>query len=218
MLRQVQILDNGFFYDTPARIDHKKYIGGEYVAINITSDQLALKAEMRESLTSVQYNNELKLLIEFIVHELKLQVVLVPHIYHDLKAISELLSHLDEYTRRSHVLVAPCYQDNDGANEVLSIYKSAKFVFGSRFHTNVVSISMGVPVLGLAVLDRIQFMYESLDAGDCVVQLKSGFSNEAIYKISNNGFNTLGIGKELAAKREFSLNVYKEFLSKLGLS
>jgi polysaccharide pyruvyl transferase WcaK-like protein len=211
-------LDSGFFYDTPARSDHKKMIGGEYVAINITSDQLVLKAKMRESLTPIQYNNELKLLIDFIVHDLKLQVVLVPHIYHDLKAISELLSHLDEYTRRSHVLVAPCYQGNDGANEVLSIYKSAKFVFGSRFHTNVVSISMGVPVLGLAVLDRIQFMYESLNSGGCVVQLKSGFSKEAIRKISNNSFNAVGIGKELAVQREFSLNTYKGFLNKLGLS
>ena len=39
-----------------------------------------------------------------------------------------------------------------------------------------------------------------------------------IRKISDNSFNTVGIGKELAVQRDFTLNTYKGFLNKLGLS
>ncbi|MFP3454347.1 polysaccharide pyruvyl transferase family protein, partial [Bacillus sp. SIMBA_154] len=82
------------------------------------------------------------------------------HIPSDIKAIYQVLEALDDFTLRNSVFVAPCLQHDEGAKFIFSIYKSSDLVIGTRFHSNVCAISMGVPTIGLVALDRVKYLYD----------------------------------------------------------
>jgi polysaccharide pyruvyl transferase WcaK-like protein len=180
----VEILDHGFFY-SPAE-PSLKLLNEQYVAINIVSDQL----EMRSSLINLgsrnDYKNELKNVFEFIVMSLGLHILFIPHIYSDLKAISEIVETLEDSFIRSYVNVAPCVQGDAGANFIFSLYKNSEFVIGTRLHSNVCSIAMEKKSIGLAALDRVDYLYRSLEIGHRSIKLGSRFGDKIINVLSND--------------------------------
>ncbi len=171
-----EILDHGFFYtiDSPmGRIIDKKYI-----AINITNDQVLMKSELRSKIDMDIYHQELKATIKYIVNELKLHIVFVPHIYSDLKAISNLLDVIDDDIIRNHITIAPSIQGDHGANYLFSIYKNSEIILATRFHANVCNIAMGKKVIGLIALDRVEYLYQSIGIKNRTVLLDARFSEE----------------------------------------
>lgn len=187
-----EVLDSGFFFDMPVT-ERPLYKEG-YVAINVTDDQLQMNSKLRGEVDRDQYLQSMVAVIEHLILNKKRNVVLVPHIYSDLKAISELMSFLDDSLIRNFISVAPCVQYDDGAREVFSIYKKSSLVIASRLHANVCCLSMGVPVIGLGVLDRVRYLYDYLDVPDLCVMLDADFQRNMISKID---FILLGGKKEL---------------------
>jgi polysaccharide pyruvyl transferase WcaK-like protein len=214
-----EVLDSGFFFDTlesnPLPIDQN------YIAINITNDQLQMNSHCRGVIDKQVYLTALVDVITHITNTLKIKIVFVPHIYADLKAIVEVLSLLDDFVIREYISVAPCLQYDDGANTVFSVYKHSQLVIGSRFHTNVCSLAMGVPSLGLVALDRVKYVYDQLGMLDSYVLLDYDFSNDLIEKVES----TLQQGseikrrlsQELAIRRTSSKNVYFSIFDSFGL-
>lgn len=161
-----EYLDNGFFY-TP--LDTASLpINSPYAAINITSDQLLMLSKYRGALNQKSYYAQLAKILQFLIQEESLHIVLVPHIYRDLEAISELLDRLPDFHIRNHISVAPCVQGNQGADYIFSLYKNSHFVFASRLHANICCLTMNKPMIGLAVLDRVKYIYDSLQLSNYV--------------------------------------------------
>ena len=168
-----EILDNGFFYSNqaPNTLPQK-----HYVAINITDDQLAMRRADDTRIDPLRYHAQWKQVLEYLALECGLNIVLVPHIYRDLQAISALLNSLDDWFVRQHVTVAPCLQGDAGADQLFAIYRHSQLVLGMRLHANVCSLVMGCRVLGLAALDRVRYLHESLGRAQHTVSVTDDFA------------------------------------------
>ncbi len=177
------ILDNAFFY-TPA--PRECLIEQDYVAINLAPDQLGMLSYMRGTVDQEDFYRQIQRVIEYCIGALGLHVVLIPHIQADLNAIARLLGSLESFTARSMVSVAPCVQGNAGAELLFSIYRNSRLVLASRFHANVCSTAMLKPTVGIAVLDRIGFMYDSLGMANAYVLPGENLADELIRKLSEH--------------------------------
>jgi polysaccharide pyruvyl transferase WcaK-like protein len=179
-----EILDHGFFYQD--NTTYPKVIEKKYVAINIVNDQLWMQSKIRGAIDKKKYLGELKKVVEYCINNMGYDLVFVPHIYSDLKAISELLEIIDDSMIRGRITIAPCIQRDEGARYIFSIYKNSEWVIGTRLHANVCSIAMGKKTIGLAVLDRIEYMYRTLGIEDRVVVLDGEFSEQVIDILKQN--------------------------------
>lgn len=176
-----EVLDNGFFFNTNS--ESPLPFKNDYIAINITNDQLLMNSKARGFIDKSTYLQSLTKVIKYIIHVLKLKVVFVPHIYSDLKAISEVLDYLSDFTVRNSISVAPYLQHDEGTNTVFSIYKYSRLAISSRYHANVCALAMGVPTIGLVALDRVKYVYDQLNIDNNYVLLDYDFSEDLINKI-----------------------------------
>ncbi len=216
-----EILDNGYFYE-PVELDPIFTNGKRYVAVNITSDQLTMKSNSRGNIDTARYYEELSKSFTYLISQEDFDVVLVPHIYSDLRAISDLLVTMDDFLIRRHVTIAPCIQYDKGANLLFSIYKNSGLVLGMRYHANVCNMAMVKPIVGLAALDRVQYAYDSLNLNDRYVTVAGSFSDELVSKASKTlheteeSVNKYRQSIDLAKKR--TLKIYGQMFSQLGVA
>lgn len=214
-----EVLDNGFFYDS--KVKDKILSEDKYIAINITEDQIKMKSEIRDEIDKDKYLKSLSKVVNYICNDLNMGVVFVPHIYSDIKAVSELIDYLDKFLVRKYLSVAPYMQGDKAANKIFSIYKKSELVIGTRFHSNVCSLSMGVPTIGIAALDRVIHMYDSIGLKNNIVMIDGEMSENLISKIDkiiNNKIEQIEIIDGcIKTKRKETLKKYKYNFKNIGL-
>lgn len=159
-VRFSEVLDSAFF--ASASVAGFPGVDRRYVAINITVDQIEMLSSMRGQIDKISYHGELRKIVEACITKHGLDVVFVPHVFDDLKAISRLLDELDQFLVRSHVSIAPCVHGEAGGALALAVYAGSTLALGTRFHANVCGIALGVPSIGIAALDRVVHLYRSL--------------------------------------------------------
>lgn len=212
-------VDNGFFIDNscfaPAPFD------GKYVAINVSSDQLLMKSQYRGLIEKELYYEELSKALSYICISKKLNVVFVPHIFSDLEAIYELLRRVDDYIVRTKVSISSCVQFDQGAMEAASVYQGSILTLGTRFHANIIPLALGRPAIGLAALDRVKCLYDSVGLPDNYVFVHDLFSKILCEKIDSvigdeiihNSFDKF----DMDSKKKNALELYGHVLRSMGL-
>ena len=207
-----EILDHGFFYKINLKLP--RIVDQKYVAINITDDQIKMLSSIRTDFNIDSYYRELKIILEFIVNSEKLHIVLVPHIFSDLKAISNLLDYLDDNLIRNSITVSQCIQGNRGADYSFSIYEKSEYVIATRFHSNVCSLALGKYTIGLVALERINYLYKSLKLNQNAVKLKKNFSENVILRIKNRkAINKTFLQTKMLETKSFYHDLFKSHLS-----
>lgn len=76
---------------------------------------------------------------------------------------------LDDFIIRTKVSVAPAIQFDHGARSIASIYEHAMLTIGMRFHANIIPVSLGRKAIGIAALDRVKHMYDSIGLDESYV-------------------------------------------------
>lgn len=175
----VEILNHGYFYYP--KENYSLPIDDEYVAINITDDQLNMNGGI--STDREWYYKELEKLITGLA-EYKYKVVLVPHIHQDIEAIGTALNKMPAQLVRKNTIVAPCLQGDKGTDLAFNIYKNSKLVIASRYHANVCAIKFGIPTIGLSPLRRIEYTHKQLLSEVTNVQISPGFSQEILNNLT----------------------------------
>jgi hypothetical protein len=90
---------------------------------------------------------------------------------------------LNERVRRTKVLIAGFDTEPGCEDRIFSVYREAALVVGNRFHTNVCSIAMEVPTIGLPTYVKLRHLYEELGLDDCLVDvLNYGFAQDLTSK------------------------------------
>jgi polysaccharide pyruvyl transferase WcaK-like protein len=111
-----------------------------------------------------------------------LHLVLVPHIYKDLKVIDAFLASLARSATswcRRRVTVAPYATGGRGQSYIFDLYRKCDLVMGMRFHANVCGIGLGVPTIGLETYPQIGALYRGLGLAERAVEVNtSGFEDE----------------------------------------
>lgn len=209
-----EILDNGFFYEPSLKFSCR-LLEKPYIAINTTLDQLTMKNRMIGNINYSQLREELLSLLQRIIDETDYSLVFVPHIFKDLQAFRELLEGMNDFYIRSRVAIAPYLQGNYGCNHLMSVYNQADSVLSMRFHANVCPLSMRKRTVGLAALDRVVHMYNSIGKSSDCIPVNEKFADKVYKKmidISPNNSDTL-----ISERKVQSLNTYMKLLSEIGL-
>ena len=209
-----EILDNGFFYEPSLKFSCR-LLEKPYIAINTTLDQLTMKNRMIGNINYSQLREELLSLLQRIIDETDYSLVFVPHIFKDLQAFRELLEGMNDFYIRSRVAIAPYLQGDYGCNYLMSVYNQADSVLSMRFHANVCPLSMGKRTVGLAALDRVVHMYNSIGKSSDCIPVNEKFADKVYKKmidISPNNSDTL-----ISERKVQSLNTYMKLLSEIGL-
>ena len=210
----VEILDNGFFFE-PSSVFNCRLIDKPYIAINTTLDQLTMQNRL---IGKVDYNSvrkEMCSLLQRIIDKTDYSLVFVPHIFKDLQAFREILEGINDFYIRSRVAIAPYVQGDYGCKQLMSVYNQADAVLGMRFHSNVCPLAMGKHIVGLAALDRVIHMYNSVGRGADIVTVNSNFSETAFQRLTTNTTNNnMNVIYEMKSK---TLDIYKRYLEELGL-
>ena len=156
--------DPGFFIETPT-IPVPMNVTGRYWAINIAADMKEIRFPGGSGM--LDYSEFINGMRDLAVMSLTtypdLEWVLVPHIFSDLDAIRDFLHALPEYLRRHRVTVAPLLHGSNAEKFSFSVYANAELVLGTRFHTNVCSIGLGVPTIGLTTYAKLESLYDELE-------------------------------------------------------
>ncbi len=176
-----EILDHGYFYSPSTK--ETLAVDSDYIAINITDDQL----DMSGGIDSDRdwYYKDLEFLIESL-SKFAYKVMLIPHIHQDVEAIGKLLERLPKNLVRQHIIVAPCLQSDYGTDFSFNLYKNAKYVIASRYHANVCSIKFDKPTIGLSPLPRIEYTHYQFTAVENNIEIKEGFSKEIVSLIKDS--------------------------------
>lgn len=209
-----EVLDSGFFYD-PNK-DFYIALPEKYVLINIANDQVVMNG-----INSKKYYDGLNEVVKHIIKNTELDIVFAPHIYSDINAISKVFESINDYYVRTRVHVAPYSLGPKGADLIFSIYKKSELVLGMRFHSNICSLGMNVLSIGIAALDGVKNIYNSLGLPDRYVLLEENFSGKLIEKIDHTLKNKTKIleksKKECELAKEETLKKYEKFFERLEL-
>lgn len=174
--------DAGFFtevddYDHPEIMLDKKN-----VVFQVAGDMLEDRFPNSSS-ECISYDDFVKGLSNVAVRlcEMGSNIILVPHIYSDLRVISDLISVLPDDLRRRYIKVAPYLTGNLGQSYIFDLYKKSDLVLGMRFHANVCAIGLGTPCVGLVNYRQISELYEELNLTRNAVHVnKTGFDQNLI--------------------------------------
>ena len=212
------ILDSGFFY----KIEKKEmnlFNKNKYCIINVSMDQSKLK---NSNVKKNKFNNleeELSKLVIFVISKLKYDVVFAPHIYSDLKMINKVLSKINDFLIRKNISILPYIQGDLGANIIFNAYKNSDIVLATRYHSNVCSMTLGKKTIGIASLDRINYLHKSLKSKNFVT-IEDGFYNKLknkILEIKNLTNNTQITLKTIKNEKNKTLKKYHNFFKEMDL-
>jgi polysaccharide pyruvyl transferase WcaK-like protein len=209
-----EILDNAFFYEPDPSVSCL-VSPKPYIAVNTTLDQLSMHNKIIGKIDYESFKKEFVSLLQRIIDQTDYNIVFVPHIFKDLQAFREILQGINDFYIRSRVIVAPYVQGEYGCNLLMSVYNNASAVVGMRFHANVCPVAMGKKVIGLAALDRIIHMYDSIGMGDNVVLANGDFSSAVYDRISKTLVNDNT--RSVADRKEKTKEIYIGYLKGLGL-
>lgn len=194
-------------------------IKGDYLAVNLAGDMLDVRFPAEQGYISYEEFIEdiATVITQSLQEKLIEQVVLIPHIYKDLKCINDLLDQLPDNIIRQRVIIAPLLNGFDSEKKVFSIYKNAKLTLAMRFHANLCSIGLGTQTIGLGNYRQIEQLYNELDLVDCYVSVnRPGFS-EAL----NDKMTTILISEGIQARYEAiakaQRGMYSVYIDKLAV-
>lgn len=212
-----EVLDHGFFYQN----DGTAYKPCEepYILINTTDDQVKMLNRKTGRIDEQTFINEMHSVIDHVINHTRLSIVFAPHIYTDYKAIDLLVNRINNFHLRTRVIVAPHVQGDFGCNQIFSAYKNSTLVVGMRFHANVCSLAMDVPVVGIAALDRVSSVYESVNLPSLAVPVDEHLSERTIELINSGEQGKLATISEglLKSKRLKTIELYSKALTNFGL-
>ena len=173
--------DAGFFIEI--NNSTKYYNDKEYIAINIATDMEKVR------FSNLSYDDFLVIFKRFILNFLEsyknYEIVLVPHIFRDISFINDILNILDDEIRRTKISIAPLLHGKESFNEVMSVYKNAKFVLANRFHANACSIGLETPTIGLVNYRQIEGLYSEISSDNFVDIRLDNFDIQLLNKIDN---------------------------------
>ncbi|MBE5967380.1 MAG: polysaccharide pyruvyl transferase family protein [Lachnospiraceae bacterium] len=169
-----KIPDGGFF------VSPKEYIHLEIpdkykvIGINLAGD--APKVRFSETgsdgrITQEQFIEEFAQYIDTVLSLYNdIFIAFIPHIGKDLELISKVLGKIKDNILRTRISVAPYLNGTitDG-NYIFDLYRKCALTIGMRYHSNVCSIAVNTPTIGIVNLPKHKMLYEDIGMQDRLV-------------------------------------------------
>lgn len=207
-----EILDNGFFFEPAETGRYTAVEPRKYIAWNITTDQLQMNKNLQHQDAAENFYRNIAGAVVSLAKASDLSHVFVPHIGADINAIAKLFAYLPDDLVRRRIFVAPYGQGDAAARFAFNVYRESHATIGTRFHTNVCSIAMGVNTIGLGVLDRIKYLYDYFGIEDRCIDVTEDFTQKLVEAVSSP-FPHEAVLNSLTKRKAESLAAYTEAIS-----
>ncbi|WP_062199937.1 polysaccharide pyruvyl transferase family protein [Massilibacterium senegalense] len=207
-----EIPDGGFFYNLIKSDFGQNLIGdGMNIAINLAGDML--ERRFSGEVTYKEFIRKFSLYLESLFQDMpSLNIIFIPHIFRDLSIIFDVLENINDKYRRTNISVAPCIQGDDKFHHIFDIYSRCNLVLGTRFHSNVCNIALGIPTIGLVCYPNVKNLYKSLGLEDRIVDLKDNNFDHVLRIITNDTINNFNkIKEDYDNKKQHLLENANEF-------
>ena len=193
-----RLLDGGFLVksDQFNLVEHQPDV--KFIGINIAGDMLDIRFndEMRYEEFILEFA---RLLEDFLIENTVYQVILLPHIFRDLRVISDLLELLDDKIRRERIRISPLEQDNTGMLRLVEEYNKCEIILGNRFHSNVIGLILEKDLFGMYNYRQIKYLFDELGLQNYYdIRTKNGLSAlfTALANHINEPLKNLGVSRE----------------------
>ncbi len=183
----LKLPDGGFFTKYVSNTHCEIESGKKIIGLNLAGDMLDVRfpANIKDGISYEEFLLQLGDCFNKLFYEDEnLRLILYPHIYKDLKIISEFLKTLKDKYARTRVTVAPYLHGFKGHDYILDSYSLCDLIMGNRFHTNVCGIGMNIPTIGFINYPQIEYLYDELGLNNRAIRVNvKGFEKELYKKI-----------------------------------
>ena len=187
-------------------LESSKIIGKNCIGFNLAGDMIQIRY-------GKNYENVLKNygeVIREIVQNYEKEIIFFPHIPKDYEILLDLLKYLPEEIKRTKMIVSPYQNGYKGMQNIFGLYKDCELIVANRFHSNLCSIALEIPTIGLYNYPQIKNFYEEIDFEDRIIDINSkNFKFDFMKKFDNTVNNLLEIKKIYSAKRFEIISKYK---------
>lgn len=175
--------DGGFFAARSLGVTRRSDTACRQIGINIAGDML--ERRFNRGVTHHDFLEGLAAVCTSLLEEHEdLKIKLMPHIWRDITALSELLPMIPDHHLRRRIAIAGLNPTASGLKNFMQNYQACTLVLGMRFHANVCPFGMCVPTLGLLNYPQIERLYEELDMVDRLLDVrKDRFAEEMNHRI-----------------------------------
>mgnify|MGYP003706050239 CR=1 FL=1 len=175
------------------------------LGINLAGDMINLRY-------NDNYDKALRVYSEFlkwIIEKYDYNIIFFPHIYSDYKITFDVLNLLPDSFKRKKIQIAPLASDNDGMKEIFSLYNQCKIIVANRFHSNLCSIALGKPTIGIINYPQIENFYKEIGLSHYNVKINENNALENIKSIfSEVNYNQESVVEEVISVRDQVREIY----------
>lgn len=166
--------DAGFFQTLTQRVASSDLAGASSIAVNLAMDMEGHRYPGGDSLDYTQFCRVFAgAMADVSMAHSEITWVFVPHIYSDLRIMSDVLAELPDNLRRSRVEVAPYGSGENASQAAMSVYAAASVILGMRFHSCIAGLSLGVPTIGLANYPQVPKMFAEVGAPQLAIDVRT---------------------------------------------
>lgn len=133
----------------------------------------------------LNYGEFIDRLVTHLIEKKNANVLLVPHVFGD-DAESDTVAVRTVHARLTsrHGARLFCAQGHYDQNEIKHVIGLCDFFVGSRMHACIAALSQGIPAVGVAYSDKFAGVFESVGAGDMVVDPRRLSVEEAVAAVA----------------------------------
>ena len=185
---------------------NKNWIRGNTLGINLAGDMIDLRY-------NDNYDKALRVYSEFLkwtIEKYDYNIVFFPHIYSDYEISFDVLNLLPDSLKRKKVQIAPLASGNEGMKEIFSLYNQCKIIVANRFHSNLCSIALGKPTIGIVNYPQIENFYKEIGLSHYSFKINENNALENIKSIfSQVSHNQDIVVEEIISNRDQVREIYK---------
>ena len=160
--------------------------------------------------------------INYLIFDKEKNILFLPHILKDFEIIFQILNRLPEEIKRKNILIGPYENGYKGMKNIFGLYNNCEVILANRFHSNLASIGLEKPTIGLFNYPQIKNLYGelglekylvNLNNKNLLVELKTIFNQ--ISKDPNKHIKIIkNISKKTSEKYDFKIKEFCNWIKK----
>lgn len=175
---RMDVIPDGALFAEPPSVDGPPGWGdAPYVVIQLAGDMPDVRYGKRPDVFAAAVAKEIERLM---AGHPDFRCLLLPNVHSDVKLAAQCVEALDDRLRRTRVAVGSCDTGPEGWKSAYGLHRNAQAVFAMRFHANVVSVGLGVPVTGLSSHHKVAGFYREMGLEDRCTVMEPGNLEAAV--------------------------------------
>lgn len=152
--------DGGHFVQPDDHYHPELAPGSRTIGVNLAGDMLDFRFSSPNGVTLENFKQSLCMVLSGIMQRMPdVNLVFYPHIYKDFAFISDFMRQFDDHLLRRRMTVAPYLRGQGSEKYFFDLYRKCALNIGTRLHTNICSVGLNVPSVGIVTHPQIGELY-----------------------------------------------------------